>query len=165
MKTYENFISDLFVIKLPKEIIELGNILTKFVNNNIEKGWNAGSRIYNYRDLQNQYEYSRKQQKMYIYLDLNSIDGTYTYIKLDYVKHLNVLEIAVLSQPRVEKLVDIENFLEHILSSYANDSRPYITTMVEGARYWISLNKIPEIINKITQEEFDLYTTTNTYNL
>jgi hypothetical protein len=165
MKTYENFISDLFVVKLTKEIVVLGNTLTSFINQNIELTYRKKDdlyrldvfklRIYNYSESQN----SKKQQRMCIYFNDN-----YNFISLDYLK--NVLEIAILSQTNNKKLVDIEEFLKYILSLYAIDTKNYVDNMNVSMTYTgITLDKIPEIIKKINQEEFDLFVTIKTYNL
>ena len=170
-RTYEDFINGLVEPshtpftnlfrkrkKLPDEVKLLAFYLTKFIKNHIRKDWDIYCRTQQSIDKKN-------DDIIYISINPNDLGGSPNFINLYYNSNTKMLMLAIIPQPRVPELVDIQNFVEHIISNYEEDRRDYLTTMKEGTRFWIKLDKIKKVTDEINNEAFDLFTNANKYNL
>ena len=158
MKTYEKFIaSNLFRKRkeLPRKVKNLGHVLRFFLDNHIDPEWNAFI-------TEHQPEDKKNDNIIYISIDPNDLGSYIKFINLYYNSKTKELMIAILPQPKNKELVDIQNFLEYIILDYNEDriSNPNL-----GPHFFITIDNIPKICQKLNSEEFELFTNTNKYNV
>ena len=151
-RTYEDFINGIVdPYLLTFKLIEL-------IKNHIRKDWDV------YNSTQQSID-KKNDDIIYISIDPNDLGGSPNFINLYYNSKIKMLMLAIIPQTNAPDLVDIQNFLEHIFPDYADERRNYITTMKDGTRFWIELDKIKNVIDEINDEAFDFFTNVKKYNL
>lgn len=157
MKTYEKFIaSNLFRKrkKLPQEVIDLSNVVYDFMKQHITYGYDVYIKEIKPED-------KKDDNRIYISFDPNTLDGTYNFVNLYWNSNTNLLSFFILSQPRNKELKNIQEFLELILKNY---SEKWVSPRWDVS-FSINLDNIPEIIEKLKSEDFDVFINANNYNI
>jgi len=154
IKTFENAFTDIFKKrkKLPHEVINFGDVLTKFIEKNIDMEWDVYS---------NTYESSNKKyyDVVRIFIDPHDIDDAAEVLELHYNYDRN--SILYCYHPIMNFMEDIKDYLGNIVK---NSSIEDVSSAGDN-RYWIPLDKLPEIINKINSSDFDYYKSTKKFNI
>ena len=97
-------------------------------------------------------------------ISINIIDGyaIYKIIGLYYNKNSKLLSFIFINDHSKE-IVTIKNYLNEILLPLSlNNSREFIRNDI---KYYIPLQNVKKIIEKLNDKDFELITSTNTYNL
>lgn len=149
MKTYENFIIDLFR-KLPKEILQLKTILTNFINKNThESNCYALSTIVN-----NIISIKIKKEVLIGIIEFDFIRLYYNYSQKKFICH--IIQPLHAFESDDKNINNIREFIENNMLHILNDGP--ITQL-------ISIDKIQSIINEITQDNYELFIKIKKYNL
>jgi hypothetical protein len=153
IKAYENIITDLFRKKLPKEVIDLGKKMTDFINNNIIGDYNADYSI----------NYDYKSPILSIFINPNDFGTSIRGIGLYYNKDSQMLMIAFIIHE--DFLKNIQEFIEKVIKNNYIDSRTHLTNISSGNNYFVTFEKIENVMNSINQKDYDLFLTAKNYNL
>ena len=157
MKTYENFITDLFR-KFPKKIKQLENTLINFINKNIhEANWYAVAETNNNIisiKINNFLFHTRQNAARQEVIKYDLIRLYYNYNTKEFIYHIITPKYAFESDN--EDINNMREFLENNMLSILNDGP--VTQL-------ISLDKIQNIINNITQDNYDQFVNMKKYNL
>ena len=154
IKSFENNFTDIFKKrkKLPLEVINFGEILTKKIEKAIDNDWDVYSNIYGINN-------KKYYDIISIFVDPHDLDEAAEVVELHYNFSRNA--ILYCYHPKMNFMENIQNFLSDIIR---NSSCEDISVKNDN-RYWIPLDKLPEIINKINDTNFELFKTSNKFNL
>lgn len=148
MKKFLNFLNKK---RLPKDIMKLGEILKKFLSKKILY-YTVVSDIYipKYNDISD-------------ILSLNVVDSLsiIRILGFYYNKDAKILSIIYINNlPRLEY---IKVFLEHALIPLTIDNKKHVK--FNDTKFYISLDKINDVIGKINDYEFELSESVSKYNI
>jgi hypothetical protein len=137
--------------RLPKDIIKLGKILKVFLNKNICY-YHTISDIYRpeSNDINDIMSFRVVDD-----LSIIKIIGFY------YNKDTKILSIVHINT--IPNLEYIKTFLEHILIPITIDNKKHIR--FKDTTFYISLDKINDVIGKLNDAEFELFNSTLKYNI
>jgi hypothetical protein len=137
--------------RLPKDVINLGKNLKIFLNKNItyfhiisdiyHPKYTECSEIMSFKVLDN--------------LSTTKIIGFY------YNKDAKILSIIYISY--IPSLDYIKDFLEHIHIPITIDNKKH--TRFNDTKFYISLDKIKDVIGKLNDNEFEMFNSTLKYNI
>jgi len=157
ISTYENILTNLFKKKetLPKEVIDFGESLMKFIEKNINnKEWDVFTNM----------PHKNKYNKISIFIDPYDMDDAAEIVELFYnVENSRILYCFI---PKLNFLDDIKNYLKYIIKQIKiGDLHTAGSYAKNEDRFFIPVDKIDYIIKKLNDEEFELFKTSRKFNI
>jgi len=152
MKKYEYFMDGIFRRgkKLPEEVTQLGEVLSEFINSNTPPEWLVDTIEHHPKD-------KKHTDNISLYIIENSLVGTRDkFIGLYYNPRTDLVQFIILPKEKQE-LINIQDFLEKILTPFNTQSKEFQNELIEGRRFWIKLNNIISITKSITDQNLDKF--------
>ena len=154
IKTFENNFTDIFKKrkKLPTEVINFGNVLTKTIEKAIGDDFDVYSNVYGINN-------KKYYDIMSIFVDTTDDFYAEEVVELHY--NDNRKSILYCYHQKINFMKNIQNFLSYIIRNSSDED----VSVMNDNRYWIPLDKLPEIINKINDTNFELFKISNKFNI